>query len=562
MLTAGRHAWCRFSTIAWPFFRSEKRWLGYGLFAGIVALLFAVSGLNVLASYMNRDCMTAVADRNGHAFFKFLLLWTGAFGLATVVAAFKQYAEETLGLRWREWLTQHLVRRYLARHAYYRLQARTDVDNPDQRIAEDVKTFTTTTLSIVFILLNAAITLCAFSGILWSISPWLFFAAIIYALIGSGLTVLFGRPLIGLDIKQQRKEADFRYELIRVRENAERVALLRGEQHEEARLGGRLDRLVENFRRTIVRNRNLAFFTIGYTYLIQIIPVLIAAPLYIQGMIEFGMIMQAAMAFDHVLRAFAVVVTEFQRIISFAAVVERLGGFSEAMDEVQPRKSAIETAEDADRLAFDRLTLVTPDEGRLLIEELSLDVVPGARLLIMGPDGSGRTTLLRATAGLWTAGQGRITRPPLEDLMVLPQQPYLTAGSLREQLLYGVGRADVSDDEIAAALRRVRFLPVLERVGGLDASRDWPRLLSQSEQQVVAFARLLLANPRFAFLDEATSGVDLERSRHLYQVLCQTDITYVSVSADPGLVEYHDQLLKLHGNGAWTAVPCAQAVSA
>jgi putative ATP-binding cassette transporter len=563
MVPAGRSAWWRFKTITKPFFQSEQRWLGIGLFALVIVLLFAISGLNVVASYMNRDCMTAVADRDSSAFFKYLLLWAAVFLLATGVAAFKQYAEETLGLRWREWLTRHLVRRYLARHAYYRLRSRADVDNPDQRITEDVKTFTTTALSIAFILLNAAIALCAFSGILWSISPWLFGAAALYALFGSGFTVLFGRRLIGLDVMQQKKEADYRYELIRVRDNAERVALVRSEAHEEVRLSGRLDWLVDNFRRIIIRNRNLAFFTIGYTYMIQIIPVLIAAPLFMQGLIEFGMITQAYMAFDHVLRAFAVVVTEFQRIISLAAVVERLGGFYEAMEEPNADKSSIETACDADRLAFERLTLLTPDEGRLLVEDLSLEMAPGGRLLVMGSDGSGRTSLLRAMVGLWKSGQGRITRPDLDDVMVLPQQPYLTAASLRQQFLYGVGRDGVSDVEILAAVRKVKFESVVERVGGLDVERDWPHLLSQSEQQQLAFARLLLANPRFAFLDEATSGLEPERSRHLFHVLSQTPISYVSVSADPGLLTYHDQLLKLHGNGAWTVVPCGQeAVSA
>ncbi len=563
MVPAGRSAWWRFVTITRPFFRSEQRWWGFGLFGLVIVLLFGISGLNVLASYMNRDCMTAVADRDGSAFFKYLILWGAVFVVATGVAAFKQYAEETLGLRWREWLTRHLVRRYLARHAYYRLRARADVDNPDQRITEDVRTFTTTALSIAFILLNAAIALCAFSGILWSISPWLFGAAALYALIGSGFTVLIGRRLIGLDVMQQKKEADYRYELIRVRENAECVALVRGEGHEEVRVGGRLDRLVDNFRRIIIRNRNLAFFTIGYTYMIQIIPVLISAPLYMQGLIEFGMISQAYMAFDHVLRAFAVVVTEFQRIISFAAVVERLGGFYEAMEEPNAGKSSIETARDADRLAFERLTLVTPDEGRLLIEDLSLEMPRGERLLVMGPDGSGRTSLLRATVGLWKSGQGRITRPDLEDVMVLPQKPYLTAAGLREQFLYGVGRGDVTDAEIMDAASRAGFESVVERVGGLDVERDWPHLLSQSEQQLLAFARLLLANPAFAYLDEATSGLDTERSRQLFEVLSETAISYVTVSADPGLLAYHDQLLKLHGNGAWTVVPCGQeAVSA
>jgi putative ATP-binding cassette transporter len=563
MTEFGRQAWSRFVTLAKPVLRSEVRWQVIGLFALLLALLLSVSGLNVVNSYVGRDFMTAISERHAAQFSYLALAYAGVFAVSTAVAVFARFAEERLGLLWRRWLTRHLAERYLAGHAYYRLTSRGDIDNPDQRIAEDAKVFTTNTLSLILILLNSTIAFIAFAGVLWSITPWLFLAAVVYAVFGTFLTVVLGRRLVGLDVLQLKKEADFRYELIRVRENAERIALLRGEGAEGRRLGRRLDALVDNGKAMTNVNRNLGFFTNGYNYLIQLIPALIVAPLYFRGEIEFGTVTQSAMAFSTLMNAFSIIVKEFDRITGFAAVVRRLGTFWEAIEKTQaPAPQGVEVALEDARVAYEGLTLLTPKDRRLLIKGLSLEVPRGRRLLITGPQGVGRSSVLRATAGLWTSGEGRIVRPNLGEILFLPQQPYLVPGTLRDQLLYAAREDKVTDEQLLGVLEKVKFEPVLERVGGLDAALDWPALLSRGEQQQLAFARLLLANPRFAFLDEAVCALDPSRGYHLYGLLSRTSITYISVGSDPGLADYHDMVLSLQGDGAWGMVPRACAASA
>jgi putative ATP-binding cassette transporter len=565
MAMLSRQAWSRFWTLTRPLFRSEERWRAIALLSLLVTLLLSVSGLNVVNSFVGRDFMTSIEQQQAGRFWHLALLYLSVFGLSTLVAVFCRYTEERLGLLWRSWLTTHLSDRYLAGHAYYRMIGRGDIDNPDQRIAEDVKVFTTTSLSFILIFLNSAITLAAFSGILWSITPWLFVAAVAYAFFGSFCTMLLGGKLVPLDVLQLQKEADYRYELIRVRENAERIALLRGERQERVLLRRRLDAIVGNFKRIVAVNRNIGFFTVGYNYLIQLVPLVIVAPLYVRGDLkQFGTVTQAAMAFSHVMGAFSIIVVEFQRITSFAAVITRLGSFWEAVGQAAADdKSPIEVVEDEDRLAFEGLTLVTPAEGRLLVKDLSLEVPHGKRLLISGPRGAGRSSLLRATAGLWRAGAGRIHRPAAGEVMFLPQQPYLVDGTLRDQLLYcPADEKDLTDDRLLTVLRKVGLERLLERVGGLDARRCWTSVLSRGEQQQLAFARLLLTVPRFAFLDEATSGLDAEDGRRLYETLAQTPISYVSVASDPALAEHHDLMLEIEGGGPWRMVPRAHAVSA
>jgi putative ATP-binding cassette transporter len=280
----------------------------------------------------------------------------------------------------------------------------------------------------------------------------------------------------------------------------------------------------------------------------------IVAPLVIRGEVEFGMLAQGQMAFFLVMGAFSVIVKEFQRISTFGAVIERLGAFCEALPEVSgsPQKCGIEVVEDDTRVAFDGLTLVTPGDGRPLVADLTVEVLSGQRLLIIGPSGSGRTSLLRAVAGLWPAGQGRILRPALAELLFLPQQPYLPGGSLRDLLRYGGRQQGSTEGELRAALRQVGFAQILERLGGLDAEADWAHTLSLGEQQRLVFARLLLAGPRFAFLDEATSALDPESARQLHEVLAATGIASITLASDAALAGYHDQVIELGPDGSWS----------
>jgi putative ATP-binding cassette transporter len=565
MQTNVRSGTSRFRLILKLFFLPEAGWQGVGLLALLVALVLVVKGLDIRNSYVWADLITSATERKADLVCHLALLYAAVFAGSAIFATFLRYTEEFLGLRWRDWLTHHFTDRYLAGRAYQRIKESGQLDNPDQRISEDVKTFTTSTLSILLILMNATVALIGFAGVLWSITPWLLAGAVGYAAFGTLMTVLLGRRLVGLDVQQFKKEADLRYELVRLRENAGAIALLQGEERERSRLRRRLAQVLENFRIIIGVNRNLGFFTSWYGYMTQLIPVLITVPLYIRGEIEFGQVAQAQVGFNFVLDAFSLLVKEFQRLTTFAAVVERLAAFYEATEPLPPSsKAGIELIEDDSRLSYENLTLAAPDDGRLLLADLSLDVPRGKRLLILGADGGARTALMRATAGFWKVGQGRIIRPPLPSMMFLQQQPYLTLGSLRDQLLYALPvRRHISAGRLLSVLQDVQLETIVDRVGGLDAEqRDWTSILSLGEQQSLAFARLLLAVPEFAFLDEAVSALPAERVRSLYELLSRTGITYLSAVSEPDLLEYHDQVLHLERNGTWTATETAEAPDA
>src|SRR5256712_3600189 len=356
-----RSTWSRLGRAVKDFANCEVGWRARGLLALVIALLFAFSALNVLNSYVGRDFMTAIAERDSARFTREAIACLGVFAASAAVGAFYSFSEQRLGLLWREWLTRQLLRAYLDRRAYYRLSAAGVLTSPDERIAEDVRAFTTTTLSFVLLLCNATVTVVAFSGVLWSISRTLFAVAILYAACGSALAVLFGRPLVWLNYNQLDKEADFRANLVHVQANAESIALLRREGRLGARLLRRFQDLTANMRRIIAVNRNLAFFTNGYNYLIQIIPALVVAPLFIRGDVQFGLITQSAMAFSTLVGALSLVVTQFQSISSFAAVVTRLGSLAEAMEQaVSPAAASIDVREDEARVAYQPLTPLSP----------------------------------------------------------------------------------------------------------------------------------------------------------------------------------------------------------
>src|SRR5688572_1250214 len=414
----------RFVRAVGNFLRSEVRWRAIGLFGLLLAFALGVNALNVINSFVGRDFMTAVAGRNMDGFVRQAFLYVGVFGASTAVAVFYRFTEERLALLWRTWLTRRLTALYFDDRTYYRLKESAGIDNPDQRIADDVRAFTATTLSFVLIFMNGTLTVISFAGVLWAISPLLFGIAVGYAAFGSVMTVLLGRPLVGLNYRQSDSEADFRSALIHLRENAESVAILRREGRLKARALGRLDRLVDNFRRITSVNRNLGFFTTGYNYLIQIIPILVVAPQFIRGEVEFGVITQSAMAFAQLLGAFSLIVNQFGSISSYAAVTARLSALAEAVEGAHDHSQrSIETVEEPDRMAYERLTLRSPRDGGVLLVDLSASIPLGTRVLITGPNESARAALFRATAGLWLAGEGRIVRPPLDAIFFLPQLP-------------------------------------------------------------------------------------------------------------------------------------------
>jgi putative ATP-binding cassette transporter len=569
--------WSRFAAIGLPFFK-QVRGKAWGGLAALVALLLAINGMIVANSYVGKDFMTALSEKDAHRFFYYALLLAGVFAVSTVIEVFARYAEQRLGLVWRRWLTDRFLDRYLARRTYLWLADRHDIDNPDERISLDVKTFTTTTLSILVLSANGVMTVVAFSGVLWLITPWLFFAALGYAVAGSVGTLWLGRRLITLNNLQLQREADFRYGLGRVREHAEAVAQAAGEADQRRRLERWLAALVANFRTVIRVSRNLGFFTVAYKYFPQIIPAAIVAPLYFRGETEFGTVTQAAMAFSQVQGAFSLFVTQFQEVTTYAASVDRLSGLWEATEPAAaperagplPRAGAkaaapppepsagpvVQTSPAARRVVYERVTLWAPDrdEGRPLVRDLNLEVPEGRRLVVTGPAAAGRAVLL-ATAGLWHDGRGRIHRPGPGDVMFVPRQPPAASGRLRDILLNGLDPNDpgreAAEGRLRAALDAVGLGDAVNRAGGLDADQNWAAVLSADDRLALTFARLLLAGPRFAFLEALAESVESAAGEHLYRALADSPITYVSIGCPPALLRYHDRLLELRDDGSW-----------
>jgi putative ATP-binding cassette transporter len=579
--------WSRLAAVGLPYFKSEARrqaLVGLGV---LIALLLTVNGMNVVNSYVARDFMTALAERHSGQFFTFAAILAGVYAVSTVVEVFARYAEQRLGLVWREWLTRRFLDRYLASRAYLRLADQYEIDNPDERISLDIKTFTATTLSILVLILNGVLTLVAFSWVLWSITPWLFLTALGYAAIGCTGTILLGRRLVTLNSQQLKKEADFRYGLGRLREHAEEVAQVSGEEEQKGRLGPRLARLVQNFRAVIRLGRNMGFFITAFKYLPQIIPVAVVAAFYIRGVVEFGAVTQALMAFAQVQGAFALLETQYQELTTYAAVIGRLGALWEATEPgaarpapagplpraslrkasqqrkalqqapspgaTAPSAPVIETSPDAHRVVYEHLTLWTPEEERPLVRDLSMEALEGKRVAITGPNEAGKAILL-ATAGLGQDGQGRISRPGPGDVMFVPQRPYAASGRLRDILLNGLGQ-EVSDDRLQTVLKEVGLRATATRAGGPDAEQDWSRVLSAGELQSLTFARLLLATPRFAFLDDPARIIEAPLAKRLYQALARSSITYVSAGCPSALLSYHDLELELHHDGSWQVEP-------
>lgn len=545
--------WGRFAMMLRELSRSEQGGRARALFTLLLLFMFAINGLNVISSYVNRDFMTAIENRDIDGFWSYAGLYLVVFAVSTAVAVLYRFVEESLGLVWRKWLTGYVVDRYLESRTFFWLYVRGELSNPDQRISEDIRALTATTLSFVLMILNATFTVIAFSGVLWSISPTLFLVAVCYSILGSALTIYLGKPLVKLNYDQLDREADFRSNLLRVRENAESIAMLRREGRLRARLRNRLDSLTVNFQKIIQVNRNLSFFTTGYNYLIQIIPVLIVAPVFIHGDAQFGVITQSAVAFGHLLGAFSLIVTQFQSISSYTAVVARLNGLQDAFKKKRPDQAPqVEVSESCASIAYSHLTLYAPRDGRVLLRDLSLSVPTGTCLLVRADGESAEKALFRATADLWDFGEGRILHPGHDALFFLPERPYLPPGTLREALLRTGEEKVVADGAIIDALKLLALESVLERAGGLDCPRrSWADLLSLGEQQRLSFARVLLADARFVFLDHPSRSLSECAIGELLALLRQRNITYLTLGDEADDPRFYDRLLVIAEDGSW-----------
>lgn len=547
----------QFQVITMAFFASERRRKARGFLVVLLVLALATGGIQVLMSYAGRDFMTAIIRKNSPAYWAAFFMYIGSFALAVVIGVYYRYMEEQLALLWREWMAQHLVKRYFNNRAYYLLRGTAGVDNPDQRISEDVRGFTTSSLAFLLIVLNSLVTLLAFIGVLWTISGTLVAVLVGYAIAGTAISILIGRKLVHLHYLQYKKEADFRYGLVRVRDNAESIAFYRGEKREHLDLFNRLAQAVTNMRLVILRNRKLGFFTNSYNYLALVLPVLVVAPMYMRGEVEFGVVTQTAGAFAQVLAAVSLIITQFAGLSTYLASVQRLGSLWDHLDDQDDEDKRIDAAADdptgdARMVRLENLTISTPGDARVLVKELSFELHANQSMMIMGPSGTGKSSVLRTIAGLWPDGGGTLERPAFSRLMFLPQRPYMVEGSLREQLLYPFPDRGVPDEEIHRVVDAVNLSDVFLRVdNNLDSVLDWGNVLSLGEQQRIAFARLFLRHPEFAFLDEATSALDEQNQEELYQLIKTSGIGFISVGHRGTLLHFHDRLLTLDRSGSW-----------
>lgn len=529
--------------------------------ATLVVCMFGINALNVINSYVGRDFMSAIEDRNETAFWQNAGWYVLVFGASTAVAVFYRFAEERLGLVWREQLTRRLAGFYLGDRTYYRLDSATGIANPDQRIADDVRAFTTTTLSFTLLFLNGTLSAISFSGVLWTISPRLFGVAIAYALCGTALTIWLGKPLVRLNYRQLDLEASLRADLIHVRENSESIALAHRERRFHTRINQRIDGLTRNFHRIIRVNRNLGFFTTGYNYMIQLIPALIVAPMFISGELkDFGVITQSAMAFSTLLGALSLIVTQFQSISAFTAVTSRLNGLTEAMEKAHRTKpSNVSVEEGGDHLEFDQLTLMSADASRFLVRNLSATLRSGEHWLVTGQDTAPKVALLRAIAGIWEQGSGRIVRPDLDRILFLPERPYLPPGVLWDILVRTDNEEQTRREDVLDAVERLNLTDVVGRVGGLKAEEDWDDLLSIGEQHLLSVVRLMLAKPAIVVLDRPGSSLPSDQIALILAILRERGMGALVLAKNGESQLPFDACLDLAADGQWSVSRYPQA---
>ena len=559
-----------FWSIARPYWQSEERWPARGLLALVVFLNLALVGMSVLLSYWNREFFNALQEKRADAFWQLLFWWQDTdsgpmpgfvfvAALYILIAVYQLYLRQALQIRWRRWLTREYLQDWLADRAYYRI-ALTDpgTDNPDQRIAEDLRDFVDSTLALGLGLLRSIVTLFSFILVLWGLSGsftlfgieipgYMVWVALVYSVLGTLLAHWIGRPLIRLNFNQQKVEADFRYALVRFRDNAEGIALHGGEADEQRGLAARFQRLIENWWSIMVATKRLTFFTAGFAQVAAVFPIVVASPAYFRGAIPLGGLTQTANAFGEVQGALSWVVDNYRELTSWRATVQRLVGFMAAIAAARAATrngdGVQATRQPGPDLRIEDVTLTLPD-GRVLIGGASARIAPGERVLVAGASGSGKSTLFRAIAGIWPFGKGRIAVPEGARVLFLPQRAYLPLGTLRRALCYPLDAASVPEERLQAALTDAGLGHLAAR---LDEEESWDRRLSGGEQQRVALARALLVQPDWLFLDEATASLDPEGERAFYETL-RTKLpqaSIVSIAHRPAVAEHHERALRV-----------------
>jgi putative ATP-binding cassette transporter len=554
--------------LAHPYFYSDDRWAGRLLLAGVIAMELSIAAINVLINQWNNRFYNALEARNWDVFVTELLIFTALAAAFTVIAVYQLYLQQWLQIRARTWMTKRYLDHWLTGANHYRMQLLGDTaDNPDQRIAEDIRLFVDRGLYIGLKLLGAAVAFVSFVVILWTLSddaPFRFFGyefaipgylvwgALIYATLGTTFTHLIGRPLIELSFRQQRFEADFRFNLVRARENSEQIALLRGETAEGQRLHDRFGFVVANWRAIMSRTKRLTMFTASYKQFAVVIPFILVSPAYFAGRMQLGGLMQTAGAFDKVQEALSVFVEVYRELADWRAVIARLDGFDAAIAQAQAEAVAapaiaLVVRDGENAIALDDLLVRLPHGAPVVVAD-DIAIAAGDRILITGPSGAGKSTLFRAIAGIWPFGQGTIVLPKGARMMVLPQRPYFPVATLAAAVTYPAAAGTFDPERLADVIAAVGLPAMAPR---LEEEAHWNRMLSMGEQQRLGIARALLQAPDYLFLDEATASLDEPAEAALYGLIRERlkGTTIVSIGHRTTLNAFHDRRLTLVREG-------------
>ena len=550
--------WKRYWQIAKPYWFSDQKWKAFGMFAIILALPIPLQKSLALLFSLFGQSATALKEKNLILFKDVIFKIPPALAAMALSAVLLAYFMNKLAYEWQLWMTTGFLEKYFDNRVFYHISGNAEIDNPDQRICDSIGNFTSIAIAFIAILHNSAVALIIHTEVLWSISRSLCLLLLVYAALGTIVASLLGKRLINLNYKFLQRGADFRYSLLQVRDNVESIAFYRGEERERAHVSAKVREMIGVQRMLIGWERTLEFFTAGHNQYTYFLLFFVLAPMYLSGKIPFGDITRASTTFAALYSALVIAVQYLKLFGQLATETKRLETFEAAMTQTSGKDliagaSTIESREES-RLALNDVTVQTPDYKHTLIKNVTAEISPGSGLLIAGASGAGKSSLLRAIAGLWDSGEGQITRPPLNEMLFLPQSPYFILGSLREQLLYPSLDKAVTDAELENVLKKVRLEGLEERFGGFDVVMDWGNLLSPGEQQRLAFARLLLSSPRYAVLDEATSALDVNNEARLYRHLKDSGTTYISVGHRPTLLDYHDNVLELLGDGNWRHV--------